>query len=103
MLPTDAGAASLTSMNAAVSANGAIRWKSLQPSCGREKSGRQFEPEARPCIDEAPAGVPSHIASHDPGDLPELLEIAAAWRGLPDVLKGAVLGIVRSAQPGDRQ
>ena len=37
------------------------------------------------------------------GDYRELSEVVAAWADLPDVLKGAILGIVRSAQPGARQ
>jgi hypothetical protein len=73
------------------------------PSRNGEKSGRQFEPEAGARIYAGFPGAASQIASHGSVDLPEVLEIAAAWRGLPDVLKRAVLGIVRSAQPGDRQ
>ena len=61
-------------------------------------SGRQFEPEARPCIDAASAGVTSHIASHEAKTKLEGWEVVEAWEGLPEPLRAAILAIVRSAQ-----
>ena len=64
----------------------------------RKKSGRQFEPEARPCIDEALADVTSHIASHEAKTKLEGWEVIEAWAGLPEALRAAILAIVRSAR-----
>jgi len=68
------------------------------PSRNGKKSGRQFEPEARPCIDEAGVGVTSHIASHEAKTKLEGWEVLSAWEGLPEALRAAILAIVRSAQ-----
>jgi hypothetical protein len=62
----------------------------------REKSGRQFEPDARPCIDEASARVTSHIASHEAKTRLEGWEVIEAWAILPEPLRAAILAIVRS-------
>jgi hypothetical protein len=69
-------------------------------SKGIQKSGRQFEPEARPCIDEASAGVPSQIASHEAKSKLEGWEVIEAWAGLPEPLRAAILAIVRSDRAG---
>jgi len=61
-----------------------------------KKSGRQFEPDARRCIDEASAGVTSHIASHEARIRLEGWEVVEAWAGLPEALRAAILAIVRS-------
>jgi hypothetical protein len=63
-------------------------------------SGRQFEPEARPCIDAASAGVTSHIASHEAKTRLEGWEVIEAWPGLPEALRAAILAIVRSTRAG---
>jgi hypothetical protein len=73
------------------------------PSRNGEKSGRQFEPEARPCIDEASAGVTSHIASLEAKAKLEGWEVIEAWAGLPEPLRAAILAIVRSARQGVSQ
>lgn len=57
-----------------------------------------FEPEARAYIDEASAGVTSHIASHEVKTKLEGWEVVDAWAGLPEALRAAILAIVRAHQ-----
>jgi hypothetical protein len=46
----------------------------------------------------------SHIGSHESGIVPpELQEVCAAWADLPDSLRNAILGIVRSVNGGGQQ
>jgi hypothetical protein len=56
-----------------------------------------FEPACKCCIHKGSGATDSQIDSQSFRDHPEVAEIAAAWDDLPDALKAAVLGIVRSA------
>ena len=67
-------------------------------SSSSKKSGRQFEPDACPCIDQASASVTSHIASHKAKLKLEGWEVIEAWAGLPKALRAAILAIVRAHQ-----
>ena len=55
-----------------------------------------FEPACKCCIHQGSRAADSQIHSQSFRDEPELREIAAAWPDLPEALKAAVLGIVRS-------
>jgi len=55
-----------------------------------------FEPACKCCIHQGSRAADSQIHSQSFRGEPELAEIAAAWTGLPEALKAAVLGIVRS-------
>ena len=59
-----------------------------------------FEPACKCCIHQGSRANDSQIDSQGLWDEPELREIAAAWDDMPDALKAAVLGIVRSASGG---
>jgi hypothetical protein len=60
-------------------------------------SNRQSAPHYQALTDAAPQLAPQGISWPE-----EVEEIALAWAGLPDALKAAVLGIVRSVSADSR-
>jgi hypothetical protein len=59
-----------------------------------------FEPACKCCIHQRSRAADSQIDSQSFRQHPELAEIASTWADLPDALKAAVLGIVRSVGSG---
>ena len=59
-----------------------------------------FEPACKCCIYQGSRAADSQIHSQSFREHPELAEILGAWPDLPEALKAAVLGIVRSVGTG---
>ena len=55
-----------------------------------------FEPACKCCIHQGSGATDSQIHSQSFREHTELAEILGAWPNLPEALKAAVLGIVRS-------
>jgi hypothetical protein len=60
-----------------------------------------FEPACKSRIHQGSRATDSQIHSQSFRDNPELAEILGAWPDLPEALKAAVLGIVRSVGTGN--
>jgi len=60
-----------------------------------------FEPACKCCIHQGSGATDSQIDSQSFRGHPELAEILGAWPDLPEALKAAVLGIVRSIGTGN--
>jgi hypothetical protein len=61
----------------------------------------QFEPEAGGCVDAGFRSGASQIASHDAQIKLDGWEVLEAWGLLPEALRAAILGIVRSVTGGE--